>query len=77
MYQLSCIIQNLPKIIVTEYNPGKWNNNSSIRGNNNCYNYACDVRTDTLYVIFNKISFNNKKCTTWKSNWKKIRLFDM
>jgi len=30
------------------YNPGFWNNNSHIRYNNNCYNYASNKRTDTF-----------------------------
>jgi hypothetical protein len=30
------------------FNPGFWNNNPTIRGNNNCYNYASNKRTDTF-----------------------------
>jgi hypothetical protein len=30
------------------FNPGFWNNNATIRSNNNCYNYASNKRTDTF-----------------------------
>jgi hypothetical protein len=30
------------------YNPGFWNNNSTVRSRNNCYNYASNKRTDTF-----------------------------
>lgn len=30
------------------YEPDWWNNNASIKANNNCYNYACNYRTDTF-----------------------------
>lgn len=30
------------------YEPDWWNNNPAIKGNNNCYNYACNYRTDTF-----------------------------
>jgi hypothetical protein len=30
------------------YNPGKWNDGGKIQGCNNCYNYACDIRTDNF-----------------------------
>ena len=30
------------------YEPDWWNNNPQIKGNNNCYNYACNYRTDTF-----------------------------
>jgi hypothetical protein len=30
------------------FNPGFWNNNSHVRRNNNCYNYARNWRTDTF-----------------------------
>jgi hypothetical protein len=30
------------------YEPTWWNNNPTIKGNNNCYNYACNQRTDTF-----------------------------
>jgi hypothetical protein len=33
---------------VGAYNPGFWNNDSSIRSRNNCYNYASNKRTDTF-----------------------------
>jgi hypothetical protein len=32
---------------VPVYNPGKWNDNSDVQDDNNCYNYACDTRTNT------------------------------
>lgn len=30
------------------YNPGAWNNNPFTQQNNNCYNYGCDIQTDTF-----------------------------
>lgn len=30
------------------YNPNAWNDNNGIQRNNNCYNYGCDIRTDTF-----------------------------
>jgi hypothetical protein len=30
------------------FNPGFWNNNPTIRGSNNCYNYASNKRTNTF-----------------------------
>lgn len=30
------------------YEPDWWNLNPTIKGNNNCYNYACNQRTDTF-----------------------------
>jgi hypothetical protein len=30
------------------YEPHRWNDNGFIRWNNNCYNYACDIQTDTF-----------------------------
>lgn len=30
------------------YEPDWWNNNPTIKPNNNCYNYACNYRTDTF-----------------------------
>lgn len=30
------------------YEPEKWNDGGFIQDNNNCYNYACDKRTDTF-----------------------------
>ncbi len=30
------------------YEPDWWNLNATIKGNNNCYNYACNHRTDTF-----------------------------
>lgn len=29
------------------YEPAKWNDNNGIQFNNNCYNYACNLRTNT------------------------------
>jgi hypothetical protein len=37
-----CVVRKTP------YNPGYWNNDSFVRGNNNCYNYAMNDRTDTF-----------------------------
>jgi hypothetical protein len=31
-----------------KYDPGKWNDGGMIQGCNNCYNYACDIRTDNF-----------------------------
>ncbi len=30
------------------YDPAKWNDGAQIQGCNNCYNYACDIRTDNF-----------------------------
>lgn len=30
------------------YEPDWWNNNAAIKSGNNCYNYACNYRTDTF-----------------------------
>jgi len=30
------------------YDPSKWNDNGPIQCSNNCYNYACDIRTDNF-----------------------------
>ena len=30
------------------FNPGKWNDDPNILGNNNCYNYACDRITNSM-----------------------------
>lgn len=30
------------------FNPGFWNDNINVRRSNNCYNYACNRRTDTF-----------------------------
>jgi len=30
------------------YDPGIWNNNASIMLTNNCYNYGCDIQTNTF-----------------------------
>ncbi|MDX2138103.1 MAG: hypothetical protein SF123_08400 [Chloroflexota bacterium] len=35
-------------IELSRFNPGFWNNNSFVRQNNNCYNYARNWRTDTF-----------------------------
>lgn len=35
-------------IELAQYNPGFWNNNTTIRYNNNCYNYASNKRTNTF-----------------------------
>ncbi len=32
---------------IPKYNPALWNDNNGIQSQNNCYNYACDIRTDT------------------------------
>lgn len=37
-----------PTYCTPAYEPTYWNNNSIIRGNNNCYNYANNRRTDTF-----------------------------
>jgi hypothetical protein len=33
---------------IPPYDPAQWNDNNGIQFNNNCYNYACDIRTDTF-----------------------------
>jgi hypothetical protein len=30
-----------------QYEPAKWNDANGIQYNNNCYNYACNIRTDS------------------------------
>ncbi len=37
-----CVIRNTP------YNPGFWNNNPSVKQNNNCYNYAMNYCSNTF-----------------------------
>jgi hypothetical protein len=32
---------------IPEYNPGAWNDGGYIQLNNNCYNYGCDIKTNT------------------------------
>jgi hypothetical protein len=32
---------------IPEYQPANWNDGNGIQYNNNCYNYGCDMRTDT------------------------------
>jgi hypothetical protein len=32
---------------IPEYDPNTWNDNDYIRENNNCYNYGCDIQTNT------------------------------
>jgi hypothetical protein len=31
-----------------KYEPGIWNDNQFVRWNNNCYNYSCDIQTNTF-----------------------------
>lgn len=33
---------------IPAYDPAAWNDGNGIQFNNNCYNYACDTRTDTF-----------------------------
>jgi hypothetical protein len=33
---------------IPRYDPAAWNDNNGIQAHNNCYNYACDIRTDTF-----------------------------
>lgn len=44
----SPVSQKIIPMVVPNYDPGKWNNNSNIRTNNNCYNYANDKITYTF-----------------------------
>lgn len=32
---------------IPEYDPGAWNDGGTIQLNNNCYNYGCDIKTNT------------------------------
>ena len=32
---------------IPAYNPSVWNSNPSVQSNNNCYNYGCDIQTNT------------------------------
>lgn len=36
------------QIELAAYNPGFWNNDSTVRSTNNCYNYASNKRTNTF-----------------------------
>ena len=42
------INRSIELLAVPPYNPGKWNHNSHILRNNNCYNYANDKITNTF-----------------------------
>lgn len=33
---------------IPQYEPAVWNDSNGIQFHNNCYNYACDIRTDTF-----------------------------
>ena len=33
---------------IPEYNPHVWNDNPWVQNNNNCYNYGCDLQTNTF-----------------------------
>lgn len=39
---VTCVIER------TAFNPGFWNNDATVRANNNCYNYASNWRTNTF-----------------------------
>ncbi len=45
-------IEGLPEAVCRyergAYNPGFWNNDPTVRANNNCYNYASNKRTNTF-----------------------------
>ena len=41
-------LKNFEVMAIPPYDPGKWNNNSTVRLNNNCYNYANDTITNTF-----------------------------
>lgn len=32
---------------IPAYNPSVWNNDPYVQGHNNCYNYGCDIQTNT------------------------------
>lgn len=32
---------------IPTYNPSVWNSDPYVQGNNNCYNYGCDIQTNT------------------------------
>ncbi len=42
------LLASAAPMIVLPYDPGKWNNDPSIRTRNNCYNYANDKITNTF-----------------------------
>lgn len=46
-YSLSRYVEDL-NFRVPAYEPNYWNSQFSVRWNNNCYNYACNKRTDTF-----------------------------
>lgn len=41
-------LNNFELLAIPPYDPGKWNNNSTILRNNNCYNYGNDTITNTF-----------------------------
>lgn len=41
-------LKNFEVMAIPPYDPGKWNNDSTVRLNNNCYNYANDTITNTF-----------------------------
>lgn len=42
-----CVIYCISLWKPPKYEPGKWNDNNGIQFNNNCYNYACNIQTNT------------------------------
>jgi len=45
--KLGCKIYCLLFYKPPQYEPEKWNDNNGIQFNNNCYNYACNIRAGT------------------------------
>jgi hypothetical protein len=53
---------------IPEYEPGVWNDGGTIQHNNNCYNYGCDIQTNTYAqpgrahgIILTQSDLNNCK----------------
>lgn len=42
------VVKRFAPLIVPPYDPGKWNNDPVVKSNNNCYNYANNIITNTF-----------------------------
>ena len=41
------ILLQFSQEFIPKYEPDLWNDNGTIQDNNNCYNYACNMQTNT------------------------------
>ena len=48
LQQLIAAIGNWIRKCLTVYEPAVWNDNDGIEENNNCYNYACNIKNGTF-----------------------------